>query len=174
MSFADRIGVRQSALARHLGHLGIDGRTVPCTLGPGGIVADKREGDASTPRGNWEMRCLLYRGDRMRRPRTGLDVHAIHPNDGWCDDPADRMYNRPVQLPYAASAESLYRDDRLYDLLVVLGHNDAPVAPGRGSCIFFHVMSPQRGPTAGCVAVEPHHMLDILKHCGPDTRMVIG
>ena len=39
-------------------------------------------------------------------------------------------YNRPVRLPYPASAETLWRDDHLYDLVVVLGHNDAPVRPG--------------------------------------------
>ena len=38
--------------------------------------------------------------------------------------PADRNYNRPVRLPYPASHEALYRDDALYDLLVVLSVED--------------------------------------------------
>lgn len=174
MRYIDEITVRQSALAGHFGRLILDGRTLPCTLGPGGIVAAKREGDAATPRGTWPLRCLYYRADRMPRPRTGLPVFPIRAEDGWCDDPADRFYNRPVKLPHPASAEHLCRADRLYDLLVVLGHNDAPVVPGRGSCIFFHVMSPHRGPTAGCVAVEPRDMLRVLERCGPHTRMAIG
>ena len=45
------------------------------------------------------------------------------------DDPA---YNQPVRLPYPASAEPLWRDDRVYDLIVVLGYNDDPVVAGAG------------------------------------------
>lgn len=173
MPFAETITVHQSANCRHRGTLRLGARVIPCTLGPSGIVVRKREGDAATPAGRWPMRCLYYRRDRISRPRTGLPVVPITPDRGWCDDAGDRFYNRPVPLPYPASTETLYRDDHLYDLLVVLGHNDAPVVPGDGSCIFFHLMSDDAGPTAGCVAVRTDQMISILKSCGPRTLMAI-
>ena len=60
-------------------------------------------------------------------------------NDGWCDAPDDPNYNRLVSLPYPASAEHLWRDDNVYDLIAVLGYNDDPVVPGKGSAIFLHI-----------------------------------
>ena len=174
MPYVSLISVSQSAVCHHAGWLTFGAHTVRCTLGPGGIVQRKREGDKATPAGEWLLRCLYYRADRLPRPRTGLPVHEIRPSDGWCDASGDRFYNRPVTLPYAASAEALHRDDQLYDLMVVLGHNDAPVVPGGGSCIFFHLMSTDAGPTAGCVAVTRRDMLTVLEKSGPHTRMHIG
>lgn len=173
MAYTSTLSVSGSAMCRHAGSLDVGARTIPCSLGPGGVVRRKREGDASTPAGLWQLRCLYYRADRLPRPRTGLPVHIIRPDLGWCDAAHDRFYNRPVALPFSASAEHLYRDDHLYDLLVVLGHNDAPVVPGAGSCIFFHLMRPDAGATEGCVAVTKTDMTTILAQCGPNTKMQI-
>lgn len=167
------IQVTGSALARHAGRLRAGALSVPCRLGRAGIVARKREGDGATPAGAWPLRCVFYRADRVPRPRTALDVYPIGAGDGWCDAPRDRCYNRPVALPYPASAEALWRDDHLYDLLVVLGHNDTPAQPGAGSCIFFHLTGAANGPTEGCVAVSRRNMQLILAKCGPRTRMII-
>ena len=62
----------------------------------------------------------------MGTPATALPAAPIAPQDGWCDDPADPAYNRPVPLPYPARHERLWREDEIYDLLIVLGHNDDP------------------------------------------------
>lgn len=129
------------------------GAPVRVALGRNGVNAVKREGDGVTPAGRFRLRAVYYRADREAAPQTGLPVWAIDPGDGWCDAPADPLYNRPVSLPYAASCEHLWRKDGLYDLLVVLGHNDRPVAPGAGSAIFLHVAADGFAPTAGCVAL---------------------
>ena len=80
---------------------------LPCALGKGGRRTRKREGDGATPIGCWKLVRVLYRADRVKRPATSLPVKAIGRNDGWCDAPADRNYNRFVRLPYGASADSL-------------------------------------------------------------------
>lgn len=144
--------------------------TCDCVLGRGGIVTDKREGDGGTPVGRFIMRRVLFRPDQLNGPPvTGLPVAAIAPDDGWCDDPAHGDYNRPVTLPHPASCEVLWRDDRVYDVIVILGHNDAPPVPGKGSAIFMHIARPGREPTEGCVALTREDLLAVLTLCGPGT-----
>ena len=150
-----------------------DGQRLRCAIGRSGISADKREGDGATPVGAFAMRRVLYRPDREAPPRTVLPLAAIDPADGWCDAPDDAAYNRPVRLPYRARAEALWRADAVYDLIVVLGHNDAPVVPGRGSAIFLHVAQPDFRPTEGCVALARADLLMVLAAAGPASRVVV-
>lgn len=146
-----------------------------CALGRSGLSRDKREGDGTTPEGSFPLRRLLYRQDRLGgRPATRLPASAIEPADGWCDDPLDARYNRPVRLPFAGRHEDLWREDGLYDLLVVLGHNDDPIIPGRGSAIFLHVATADYAATAGCVAVARDDLLTILADCTLSSRVQIG
>ena len=144
-----------------------------CALGPAGIRTDKREGDGATPAGIWPLRRVLWRPDRLARPATQLPVAPIRPEDGWCDDPGDPAYNRPVALPYAARAESLWRDDALYDVLVVLGHNDDPAVPGLGSAIFLHVARPNYLGTEGCIALALEDLLNVLEEADASSRVVV-
>ena len=138
------------------GRFEMGGRRTRAVLGRGGVkaAADKREGDGATPAGTWPIRRVFYRPDKGPRPTTAFPVSPIGPDDGWCDAPDDAAYNRPVGLPYPASAERLWRGDDLYDLLVVLGHNDDPPIAGMGSAIFLHLQRRDLGPTDGCVALS--------------------
>lgn len=149
------------------------GGVVRGALGRSGVRADKYEGDGATPLGLWPMRRLLYRPDRLGAPVTGLPVTAIAPCDGWCDDPTDPRYNQPISLPDSARHERLWRDDGLYDVVVVLGYNDDPVIPGRGSAIFLHVARPDYGPTEGCVALALPDLLALVRACGPGAALDI-
>jgi L,D-peptidoglycan transpeptidase YkuD (ErfK/YbiS/YcfS/YnhG family) len=149
------------------------GLRLRCALGRGGIRRDKREGDGATPVGSWPMRRLLYRADRVALPQTALPSSAIAEDDGWCDAPHDRNYNFPVRLPYSASAETLYRQDRVYDLIVPLGYNDAPVVAGAGSAIFLHVARPDFAPTEGCVALALADLLDVLRDADRESRVIV-
>lgn len=146
-------------------------RRLPCALGRGGVRADKREGDGATPVGAFPMRRVLYRPDRLAAPATRLPVTPIEPSDGWCDDPADPAYNRPVRLPHPARHEEMWREDGLYDVVVVIGHNDDPPVPGAGSAVFVHCLRPDGGPTAGCIALPRDALVDLLAECGPETEV---
>ena len=151
------------------GRFELPGGEVRCVLGKGGVkpAADKREGDMATPLGAWPIRRVLYRPDKGPAPQTALPVSPIAPIDGWCDAPDDLAYNQPVTHPYGASAERLWRDDGVYDLVVVLGHNDDPVVPGMGSAIFVHVQQPDGRPTEGCVALERADLEAFLRAAQP-------
>ena len=167
-------GIVAEIVVRQDGWLEADGRRWRCALGRGGVRHDKREGDGATPVGRFPMRRLLYRRDRFATPpATALPCAAIARDDGWCDDPADPDYNWPVRLPYPASHEHLWREDGLYDVVVVLGHNDDPPVPGLGSAIFLHVARPDYGPTEGCVALALNDLLDLLRDCGPATVLTV-
>lgn len=156
------------------GWLTFAGERHPCALGWSGVVSDKREGDGGTPVGRLPLRCLYYRADRLHRPATGLSVYQIASDDGWCDAPDDPNYNRPVTLPYPASAESLWREDHRYDLIVPLGWNDDPPVPGRGSAIFLHVAPPEGRPTAGCVGLPVDVLLRLVALCDPATTLTVS
>ncbi len=145
----------------------------PCVLGKGSIAALKREGDCATPLGRFDFRCVLYRADRIKRPRTALPLRVIKQEDGWCDAPADRNYNRPVVLPYGASAEEMWRKDGLYDLVIVLGHNDRPRIRGLGSAVFMHVWASDHGPTAGCIALAREDLLQLVSRLGPAAALTV-
>jgi L,D-peptidoglycan transpeptidase YkuD (ErfK/YbiS/YcfS/YnhG family) len=142
-------------------------------VGRAGVKADKREGDGATPAGTYPLVSVLYRKDRVNPPTSHLPVRPLAPNDGWVDAPSDARYNRLVELPYPASAEEMWREDGLYDVLVVIGYNLEPVIPGAGSAIFLHVASPDFAPTAGCVAVTKEILLGLIALLGPGSTITI-
>jgi L,D-peptidoglycan transpeptidase YkuD (ErfK/YbiS/YcfS/YnhG family) len=147
-------------------------RVMRCAIGRSGIRADKREGDGATPIGVFPMRGVLHRGPA---PATRLAVTALKPSDGWCDDPGHADYNTMVTLPHAARCESLWRDDGLYDLIVVLGYNDAPAAAGKGSAIFLHLARDGYASTEGCVALARDDLVFVLGEAAPgDSVRMIG
>ncbi|MDP3409336.1 L,D-transpeptidase [Bosea sp. (in: a-proteobacteria)] len=164
-----RLRVFASVRDRRKGFLIAGGAAFPCALGRAGIGMLKREGDGRTPRADLPLRSVLFRADRIGRPLSLLPLRIIAARDAWCDDVADRRYNRLIDRPPGEAEERLTRDDHLYDVIVELGWNDAPVIRGRGSAIFWHLARPGFTPTAGCVAVERHVFSKVLprlaRHC---------
>ena len=158
---------------RRRGFILAGGRLASCALGRAGTTRGKHEGDGATPVGTFGLVGVLYRSDRGTRPVTRLPVEAIRNDGGWCDDPADRAYNRPVRLPYPGRHERLWRDDRLYDVVIVIDYNLSPPRPDAGSAIFLHIAHEDFAPTEGCVAVSPEAMRRLLPHLGPRTMIEI-
>jgi L,D-peptidoglycan transpeptidase YkuD (ErfK/YbiS/YcfS/YnhG family) len=146
----------------------------PCAIGRAGVVdgARKREGDGASPRGEWPIRGVLLRPDRVPSLRLHVPWRWLRPDDGWSDDPRDPAYNRPVRHPHPFGAERLWRDDALYDAIVVLGHNDDPPIPGHGSAIFLHV-APDSGTTEGCIAIARARLLALLPIVRPGDTLAI-
>lgn len=156
---------------------GFEWHHVRCAIGHGGFVpeTDKREGDGCTPLGTFSIRSVFVRRDRITLPNLKLQTFEITQADGWCDDPSSLDYNCHIKLPYhidsfenskkkgnSPSHEKLWRDDNLYDLGLVIGHNDAPPRPGLGSCIFVHVMNGDYAPTKGCVSLHRDDLFALI------------
>ena len=145
-----------------------------CAIGPAGIGDKRAEGDGVTPRGTFAIREIFYRADRLAAPRVALPLRMIATDDGWCDASDDPNYNRLVKLPYGASAETMWREDGLYDLVAVIGFNDHPVVAGKGSAIFLHIAKPDYAPTAGCVALARADLLAALEQLRVGDKIKIG
>ncbi len=168
-----RLSVRRRAGESAKGWLTAGGLVLPVALGRTGIKANKREGDGATPRGTFRLKRLWWRADRHPRPPSLLPSRPIAPDDGWCEDPADRRYNRPVKLAPGSMADRLTRTDALYDFIIEVDHNTRPRVAGRGSAVFIHAARPGFAPTAGCVALKLRALQRLLARLGPQTRIVI-
>jgi L,D-peptidoglycan transpeptidase YkuD (ErfK/YbiS/YcfS/YnhG family) len=145
------------------------GKAYSCVVGRGGIGIKSIEGDGITPVGRYPLRSLRYRPSLLRKPQSHLPTYPITRQDGWCDDPTHTEYNRPIQLPFSASHEVLWRSDGLYNIIIELGFNDNPPVSGLGSAIFIHVKSSTSCPTEGCIALSQTDLLDVLQNCSTDT-----
>jgi L,D-peptidoglycan transpeptidase YkuD (ErfK/YbiS/YcfS/YnhG family) len=155
------------------GRLHIGGRHIPCILGRSGIQTRKREGDGATPKGVWEILGGFFRMDRVKRSPVRLPMSRISRDDGWCDTPDHRQYNRQVKLPFSASHERLWREDQLYDTVLVLDYNFSHRIRNKGSAIFFHIASADQKPTEGCIAISAAEMRKILPLLRQGMRLVV-
>ncbi len=149
-------------------------QTFRCVLGRGGVSKTKHEGDGATPIGRFQLRRVFFRADKVSAPKTALPLSAIDKAAGWCDDPEHQDYNQLVTLPHPASCETLWRDDDVYDIIAVVGYNDDPVEPGKGSAIFMHIAKEGYVPTEGCVALEIDDLRSVLAACDPETWLRIN
>jgi L,D-peptidoglycan transpeptidase YkuD (ErfK/YbiS/YcfS/YnhG family) len=167
------IHVRARPGRRSQGWLRAGSWCLPVALGRGGIRANKREGDGGTPRGRFRPLRLWWRADRFPRPQTQLPVRRIGAADAWCEDPRDRRYNHSFRRSASEPGDRLWRQDRLYDLIIEIDHNTRPRIAGRGSAVFVHVARPGFAPTAGCIALTPNALRRLLKRIGQKTRILI-
>lgn len=179
MNFKMDIFVKPTSENPSRGILKLGNKTYPCALGKGGISFEKQEGDHKSPVGKFRLRSVYYRYDKLDKPiYSQVPMMALLKEDGWCDDPNDAAYNKAVMLPYHASAEELWRDDDLYDILVVLGYNDNPPITGKGSAIFMHVARDLEDHefkgTEGCVSLKKDDLLELLPKLTTDTHLEIS
>ncbi len=160
--FLASLTVTRIAGAPARGRLSCGARVISCALGSSGITHRKREGDGATPAGRFKIVKTFFRPNKNFCRPCGLTATAIRKQDGWCDDPHNGRYNRQVRLPFRARHETLWRDDGLYDVIIVLDYNFRPRISGRGSAIFLHLARRDLAPTAGCIAVSRAEMRRLL------------
>ena len=134
----------------------------------------KREGDQRTPKGKFKFILLLYRKDRVNYFRSKIKKMIIKKNMGWCDDPKSKNYNKLIKFPFSYSAEKLYLQKNIYDLILVLNFNIKPIKKGLGSAIFLHISDRNFNPTKGCIAVKKKDFFKILKKITKKTNFIIN
>ncbi len=144
-------------------HIYIDGAKYSCAIGKNGITNKKNEGDLCTPTGKYKFNHIYYRLDRIKEVNFLLDSSEIKPDDGWCDDPESKFYNQHIKFPFEASAEALYRDDELYDIICVIDYNTFPIIKGKGSAIFLHAAKYNFESTEGCISIDRELLIKVSK-----------
>ncbi|KAA0205347.1 L,D-transpeptidase family protein [Lawsonia intracellularis] len=155
----------------------LDEKTYKCSIGKNGTSNCKVEGDKSTPLGKFPLRKVFFREDKIgNNIKTGLPSRKIKKNDGWCDDPTSIQYNKFVDLTCfnnSISHEKLYRDDDVYDLIIVVGYNDSSPIPSKGSAIFIHVAREGFLGTDGCIAFAQDDLVEILSKLDKTSKVII-
>jgi L,D-peptidoglycan transpeptidase YkuD (ErfK/YbiS/YcfS/YnhG family) len=136
----------------------------------------KQEGDGKSPAGVFDLRLVTgYEpappaGTRMPYREATATLRCV-------DEARSVHYNRLADEAKVtkdwSSAEDMRRKDDLYRLVVWVGHNDAPVVPGVGSCIFLHLRSGPDATTSGCTAFDPEPMERLLRWLDPAARPVL-
>ncbi len=145
-----------------------------CVFGRDGVTTEKMEGDWKTPKGTFPIRKIYYRKDRISDLETTIKCIPLSENDAWCDDPTKKEYNTFIKLPFAGSYENLWREDEMYDIIIVLGYNDSPVIKEKGSAIFIHIAKKNMEYTKGCLAVKKEDMLKLVNKITPETEIEIS
>jgi len=145
-----------------------------CALGKGGVKKKTIEGDNITPKVIFKIIRIYYRPDKIKKIKTSIKKIKIKKNLGWCDDPNSRFYNKLINLPTKYSHEKLYRNDRLYDLIVVLSYNTNPIIKNKGSAIFMHIANNSYKKTKGCIALKKEHLIKIISKIKKNTKIKIN
>ena len=146
---------------------------VKCAIGKKGIGYKKKEGDLLTPAGQFKIKYILYRKDRVKIS-TKLEKKIIKKNMGWCDDPKSNQYNKLIKLPFAYNHEKLFKKENIYDIILVLNYNMNPVKKNKGSAIFIHVAKNNFRKTEGCVAIKKLNLIKLIKKINPSTKVKIS
>ena len=154
-------------------YLTYDQYKVKCSVGKRGIGSKKKEGDLITPIGQYKIKYILYRKDRVKKIQSKLRKITIKKNMGWCNDPKSKKYNKLVNLPFNYSYEQLFKKENIYDIILVLNYNMNPVKKDKGSAIFIHVAKKYYKRTQGCVAVKKSDLLKILREIKINTKVKI-
>ena len=146
---------------------------VKCALGKRGIGTKKKEGDLITPKGSFKIKGILYRRDKVKNLRTKLRKKVISKKMGWCDDPKSKKYNQLIKLPSKFNFEKLYRNDEIYDILIILNFNTNPVIKNKGSAIFIHIARKNYPPTKGCIAIKKNDIKRLASEINRNTLVKI-
>jgi L,D-peptidoglycan transpeptidase YkuD (ErfK/YbiS/YcfS/YnhG family) len=145
-----------------------------CALGRAGIKKKEKEGDNITPQGIFKIIKIYYRSDKINKIKTFIRTVKIKKNMGWCDDSKSEYYNQQINLPNNFSYERLYRNDNLYDLILVLNYNTNPTIKKKGSAIFIHVSKNSYKKTKGCIALQKKHLLKLIPLIKKNTKIKIN
>ena len=145
-----------------------------CSIGKSGIKKSKKEGDLATPKGVFQLGCLYYRNDRIKKLKSKLKKKIIKKNMGWCNDSKSKKYNKEIYFPFKYKAEKLYKKNGIYDLFIDIKYNSKPIIKNKGSAIFLHIAQNKYKPTQGCVALSKKDFLKILPLINKRTKIAIS
>jgi L,D-peptidoglycan transpeptidase YkuD (ErfK/YbiS/YcfS/YnhG family) len=144
-----------------------------CALGKSGIGDKEIEGDNVTPRGIYKIVKIYYRKDRIKKITSKFKLIEITKIMGWCNDIKSKKYNQLIKLPTKYSHEKLYRNDNVYDLILVLNYNMKPTIKNKGSAIFIHITRENYQSTQGCIALKKNNLVKLISKINKNIKIKI-
>jgi L,D-peptidoglycan transpeptidase YkuD (ErfK/YbiS/YcfS/YnhG family)/predicted deacylase len=173
------VRVSRSGERPSTGILSIGDWNIPCTVGSGGLVQAtfKREGDKRTPMGIFPLRYGFFNAAALPDFPRDLAFPFVPLTDEMIWEEGGQDYNR---LVFAREDERLddrlsrSRDERLFDIIIPIGFNDAAPEFGRGSALFIHAARSDMGGTAGCIGIPQETMTEFIRHLKPGMVIDIG
>jgi len=156
------------------GYLNYKNLKYRCALGKSGIKKKKKEGDNVTPSGVFKIIKIYYRADKIKKIISPIKKIQIKKNMGWCDDSKSNFYNQQINLPSKFGYEKLYRNDNLYDLIIVINYNMNPIIKNKGSAIFIHVAKNYYKKTKGCIALKKKNLIELISSIKKNTKIKIS
>jgi D-alanyl-D-alanine dipeptidase len=131
-------------------------------------VPAKREGDGKAPAGAFALTMGFSYDPKSLGFAPRLPMHHVTADTVCVETPDSRRYNAILDEATAGppdwvGPDRMLRPDGLYKNGLFVAHNTAPVAPGAGSCIFIHSWRGPDSPTAGCTAMEPGRVVELLR-----------
>ena len=158
---------------KNIAYLFFKNKKISCTVGKNGIGFKKKEGDFITPKGVYKILKIFYRSDKIKKIKSGIPIFEIKKKYKWCTDPRNNNYNSLLTRKVNCIHENLFRDDNLYDLVLVLNYN-LTKKKYKGSAIFIHCKSEKKKFTEGCIALKKEDLKIITRNLTPLTKVIIS
>ncbi|MBN1611829.1 MAG: DUF1287 domain-containing protein [Polyangiaceae bacterium] len=134
----------------------------------------KTEGDHRSPAGLFSFGTAFGRLSPAALVAARWPYRRTNPSDFWVDDPAAPEYNTWQSLASLDAPHSWSSAERLslYELALVIRHNDAPVVKGAGSAHFVHASDLSR-PTTGCTGVGKADLSRLIVWLDPERQPLL-
>ncbi len=135
-------------------------------------VPAKREGDGKAPAGAFALTIGFSYDPTALGFVPKMPMHHVTADTICVENSDSRKYNMVFDEgtagpPDWSGPDRMLRADGLYANGLFVAHNTDPVAPGAGSCIFIHSWRGPDSPTAGCTAMEPGRVVELLRRLDP-------
>jgi L,D-peptidoglycan transpeptidase YkuD (ErfK/YbiS/YcfS/YnhG family) len=149
-----------------------DPLVTPAVPGP-----TKAEGDGRSPAGVFSLGRAFGYAPSSDAAWLRLPYLPVVEGIECVDDPASTVYNqivdrRTIQNPDWTSAERMREVGEPYRWGVVVNYN-TPAVPRRGSCIFLHIGGEGGRGTAGCTAMAPEFLREVMAWIDPERSPVL-
>ena len=150
---------------------------VPARIGKKGVAKNPPEGGMATPIGTFKFGLAF--GFKYFPVHKTLKYQIINKDLYWVSDTKSKYYNQLVNIKKIPSGSfDIKKSEHLieftteyeYGIEIVFNPKNDPKLD---NAIFLHVMSKNKGNTAGCVAVEREVMKKLLTVIDKDTVIEI-
>lgn len=127
----------------------------------------KKEGDGKSPAGIFRLTSAFGLAEPDQVTWLKLPYRHLSSTIECVDDAKSVYYNSILDRSTVAkvdwdSSEKMRAIGEAYRWGIFIEHNTAPVQPGGGSCVFIHIWKDAKTGTAGCTAMTPEKMDELL------------